>query len=101
MREIDKLTYNVDVLREQARAVDSIKDDLSNSADKLKAQLEQLQGEWVSGAADAFFDGIDANWTAKIEAYCRMLDDVSNALSSAANDYDAIEQAYNHLNLEL
>lgn len=101
MGDISKLVYDTEVLRSQAQAVSDIRSGLFHSAEGLKSQLETLQSEWVSGASDKFFAAIDTNWMTKINAYCEMLDDVSNALKNAADSYEPIEQSYNRLNLDV
>ena len=101
MGDISKLVYDTDILRSQASAVGEIKDDLRDSADQLINQLDSLTSDWVSGAADKFFEEIDISWMAAITDYCDMLEDVSNALENAADQYEPIEQSYNRLNLDV
>lgn len=101
MGDISKLAYDTEVLRSQASAVNKIRDDLQSSTDKLISQLDSLTSDWVSGAADKFFAAIDTSWMTAVADYCDMLDDVSRALSEAADSYDPIEQSYNRLNLDV
>lgn len=95
----DRLRYNIDDLEEQARSMRDVAEKLEGAKSDLKANLETLRGDWVSGASTKFFSSIDSDWESAVSHYVEMLRDLADALEEAAGKYDPLEDEYRKITL--
>lgn len=95
----NKLEYNVDDLRKQAEAMGRIADDLEQSHEDLKNNLDRLRGEWVSTASTKFFSTIDSDWETAVRRYVKLLRELQRELNAAAKAYEPLEDDYNGISL--
>ncbi|WP_455136782.1 WXG100 family type VII secretion target [Thermophilibacter sp.] len=96
----DRLQYNVDDLRAQAKKMREIARNLEEASDNLSSQLDVLKRDWVSDASTKFFNSIDGDWKTAVAHYVELLRELAKQLTFAANTYEPLVDEYRSISLD-
>ena len=85
---------STDVMQSAANSVDQVSQEISQTLNSLKNQLEPLAGGWKGAAASAF-NTLMTQWSDDANKLTQALAEISQALSGSTKNYNAAEEANN------
>ena len=95
----DNFEFNTDTLTTQATKIAKIADDLEKAQRDLSSNLTQLREDWQTGAGDKFFEKYDSDWLKILDNHIKLLRDLVDALTYAAEHYEPVAQEYAKLGI--
>lgn len=85
------LKYNLSEYAKANSDIKYLKSDIQKSKKKMEDGLNQIKKDWTTDGGKAFFDSIDTDWETAVQNCLDILDDLTDALDSAYEEYDDIE----------
>ena len=85
------LKYNLSEYAKANSDIKNLKSDIQKSKKKMEDGLNQIKKDWTTDGGKAFFDSIDTDWETAVQNCLDILDDLTDALDSAYEAYDDIE----------
>ena len=85
------LKYDIDKINEIAKKFADKNQEITEASSNLKKTFEELKGQWNTEASKKFFETVDEDWKAGVDAASKVLTDLELALKDAAKEYALIE----------
>lgn len=86
------LKCNLDEYKSSIDNFNKLKQFIADSKKNMNDGLQQIRKDWTLDGGVAFFESIDTDWVNSVQNCIDILDDLTSALESAYNEYNAIQE---------